>query len=93
MKPVIGEYRTNSGNNIFRFHFEIQNNGEIRIFILDQPSYKGRCSSLHSTHRNISNGKAFIDPPTIPKTLTKAILLAKHWAENTEKYIEYGRSF
>lgn len=83
-------YRTNSGQNYFSWSFEDVGN-EVRIYITNQPSYEGRDSGAHETHRyGISSGRPYIcfEPP--PTNLKDAINIAKEWAERTERYIDYG---
>jgi len=91
--PYTGTYRTKSGRSYFRFSYEDQYDGEVRIYILSQPSYRGRPSDCHSTHRYGVSSRPYICYEPAPTNQSDAIKISKAWAENTEKYIEYGRSF
>jgi hypothetical protein len=88
-----GTYRTKSGRYYFRFSFEKQRNGEERIYILDQPSYRARATDGHSTHRYGLDRRSYICYEPSPRNRDEAIKVAKAWAENTEKYIETGKKF
>jgi hypothetical protein len=88
-----GTYRTKSGKSYFRFSFEKHRNGEERIYILAQPSYRGRSTDGHSTHRYGLGSRPYICYEPAPKNRDEAINIAKAWAENTEKYIASGKKF
>lgn len=45
------KYRTKDGRADYEFSFEQQRNGEWRAYIVSQPSYRGRSTSLYDTHR------------------------------------------
>ena len=82
--PFIGTYRTESGRYYFKWSFEEQSDGEVRIYILDQPSYGGRADGAHETHRyGLSSDRPYIcyEPP--PDNREAAIQIAKAWAERT----------
>jgi tetratricopeptide (TPR) repeat protein len=54
--PGAIRYRTEDGLADYGFSFERRPNGEWRIYITSQPSYEGRDTSLHTTHR-VSDGR------------------------------------
>lgn len=86
-------YRTKSGRYYFRFSYERQSDGEVRIYIVDQPSYRGRATGGHPTHRFDVDSRpyiCFVPPPT---NLDDAIKVSKAWAERTDRYIETGERF
>lgn len=89
----VGTYRTESGRNYFRWSFEEQSNGDVRAYILDQPSYQGRATDAHSTHRYGLGRRPYICYDPMPDNRDDAIEIAKAWAENTERYIETGDNF
>ena len=88
----IGDYRTKSGYFYFRFSFEQQANGEVRAYIIRAPSYAGRPTDGHSTHR-YHDGRYYICYEPMPGNFKDAIAVAKEWAECTENYILYGDNF
>jgi hypothetical protein len=45
------KYRTKDGRADYEFSFERRWNGEWRAYIVSQPSYDGRDTSLEKTHR------------------------------------------
>ena len=83
MSEQIGDYR-------FKFCHDVDRPGKVRIYIEQQPSYNGRPTDGHSTHRiNSGNGA----PPHIcikeehrPSTLGEAQKLARDWVGYTEKH-------
>ena len=92
--PYVGTYRTKSGRHYFRWSFEEQSDGEVRIFIVSQPNYQGRDEGAHETHRyGLGSGRPNICYEPAPDNLADAIEVAKAWAERTEKYIRYGITF
>ena len=87
-----GTYRTKSGRNTFSFYYEKQSNGEVRAYITSQPSYRGRATGSHSTHRYGVGSRPYVcfgNSP--PRDLQSAIKYSKSWAELTERYIETGK--
>jgi hypothetical protein len=90
----VGRYRTESGRYCFSWSFEEQSDGEVRIYIVSQPSYGGRSSGAHETHRyGLGSGRPWVcfEPP--PSSREDAIEVAKAWAERTEQYILWGINF
>lgn len=66
---------------------------EWRPYIDAQPSYRGRASDLHATHR-LKHGRrhyvCWTDPlPTLPD----AMRVAELWADMTRRYIDTGERF
>ena len=88
-----GTYRTKSGRHYFRFSYERQSDGEVRIYIVDQPSYRGRATGAHPTHRYGLDRRPYVCYEPLPKNLDDAIKISKAWADRTEKYIETGERF
>ncbi|MBX3451339.1 MAG: hypothetical protein KF777_17355 [Planctomycetaceae bacterium] len=86
-----GTYRTKSGQNYFGFSYESQPSGEVRAYIESQPSYQGRPTGGHDTHRYY-DGRNYICMGNCPPTnLSDAIAYSKAWAERTERYIRTGK--
>ena len=88
-----GTYRTKSGRNYFRFSFVQQPNGEVRAYIESQPSYGGRPTDRHSTHRHWEGSRPYVCFEPLPRNLAEAIDVAKSWAEHTEQYVRNGTPF
>ena len=86
-----GEYRTKSGRSTFKFYYEQQSGGAIRVYITQQPSYGSRATDAHSTHRYGVGAQPYICFGTDPTALQDAITFSKSWAELTERYILTGR--
>jgi hypothetical protein len=85
----------NYGNYRFRYCRDVDKPSQVRIYIVAQPSYRGRADDCHSSHRLWSGGGA---PPHIcikasqqPTTLYQAQELAHRWARATDSYIRTGR--
>lgn len=88
-------YRTEDGNHNFTFDF-VNVGSHYEIDIVSQPSYNGRASDGHSTHRLPSDrggNKICFADNSIVKDLSSARKWAKAWAEQTNKYIKTGRTF
>ncbi len=88
-------YRTNDGSAYFRFGFARVGN-RVEIDILDMPSYGGRASDQHSTHRLKSERggyKVCFGDPSVSDSISSAKNWAKQWAEHTWKYITTGTPF
>ena len=87
-------YRTNDGRAYFRFRFVEEGGGAWRADIQDQPSYGGRASDLHSSHRLPSSSAGtghkicYANPP---RSLRDAQKWAETWAEATWTWINEGR--
>ena len=93
MRNYRAYYRSRDGGADYIFSFELQSNGRWRVYIEQQPSYRGRSTDTHSTHR-VSNGRCkSISPRRSPRTLDEAKREAAFWAEKTEQYIHTGRRF
>ena len=78
------------------FTFDLQPiESEVRIYIVEQPSYGRRASDGHTTHRLGLPHKPYVcvehrlRPLTVPEALSWAI----YWAEKTAAYIRTGSSF
>jgi len=87
--------RENYRGFAFRYCKDVDSPGKVRIYVEQQPSYQGRPTDSHNTHRLNSGGGA---PPHIcikseskPSNLSEAQNLAHQWARGTENYIKYGR--
>lgn len=86
-------YYTVDGTTAFRFRFELQANGDIRIYILEQPPYGGRDASPQTTHRLSDGVRRYICFEPLPRTREDARKLAKAWSELTLTYVRTGKRF
>ena len=87
------KYRTRLTKSDYEFDFETINNGW-RIYILDQPGYRGRDESSVSTHRifDTARGRRYICWTSPITTIGQAKTIAANWAESTDRYIASGNS-
>jgi hypothetical protein len=86
-------YRTSDGSADYGFSFERQSNGTWRAFIASQPSYNGRPSGAHATHRLSDGGRQYVCWNRELSTEAEARQVAAHWADKTQEYIRSGRQF
>lgn len=86
-------YYSLNGTAAFRFKFEVQPRGGIRIYVLEQPQYRGRSEESIPTHRIFDNGRTFICFDPLPLTAEDARKVARAWAELTLRYIRTGERF
>ena len=86
-------YYSLDGTAAFRFKFESQPSGGIRIYILEQPPYRGRSEESIPTHRILQNGRTFICFDPLPSTSEDAKKVARAWSELTLRYIRSGERF
>ena len=92
-----GSYQYTTRNRRHHFEFDLEPvDGEVRIYITKQPSYRGRRSGGHPTHRKgLEHGKPYVciddglEPDNVPDALSWLI----YWAENTGDYIDTGKEF
>jgi hypothetical protein len=84
----------NEGNgDQYRFNL-VDEGGQYRIDILDQPSYGSRAADGHSTHRlRRADGTQYvcIKQGYEPRDKSAAAGLAIDWARRTSRYIRNGR--
>ena len=86
-------YRTKDGQNDYLFSFEKQSNGTWKAFILNQPSYGGRATDNHSTHRLQDGSRKYVCWTDPLETLEDARTVASLWADATQEYIKNGTRF
>ena len=93
MKRYRKYFRTSDGLSDYLFRFEEQSDRTWRAYIQRQPSYRGRATDAHSTHRLSDASGEYIcwDHPL--QTLDDAMRVAASWANNTQEYIRSGRRF
>ena len=91
--PGTRVYYSLDGTAALRFKFEVQTSGGIRIYILEQPPYRGRSEESIPTHRIVANGRTFICFDPLPQTAEDAKRIARAWAELTLRYIRTGERF
>ena len=90
-----GHYTYTTRCQRYQFTFELKPVGrEVRIYIVEHPSYGWRSEDPHSTHRR-HDGRYYIciehglEPTTTPQALSWAV----YWAEQTARYIRTGQAF
>ncbi len=93
--PIEDTYRTNDGRALFTFMFVEETGGNWRVDIQSQPSYGGRDSGLHASHRLSSSSartghKICFDRPECANNYSKAKSYAETWAEATWAWIRDG---
>lgn len=101
MSQIQDTYRTRDGRARFTFRFVEAGGGffsssHIEIDIVDAPSYGGRSTSSHDTHRVPSDRggyKVCIGHEGQVRSLNDARRYARAWAEETWKYITRGETF
>jgi cobalamin-dependent methionine synthase I len=88
-------YRIQVASQVFEFEFAQQRDGQIRIYIDQQPSYGHRSPDLQSTHRYYENGRYFICimDHLAPRSSAEARTWADYFAVNTTRYIQTGQIF
>lgn len=86
-------YRTRDGKADYKFSFEEQVDGSWRAYIESQPSYNGRDTGLHPTHRLIDGDRYYICWDSPLKSLKQVKYVAALWADATQEYIRTGKEF
>lgn len=87
-------YRTEDGRADYGFSFERQGDDTWLVYIVSQPSYRGRATDTYSTHRlSDSDGRKYICWSSPIESYEDAKKIAKLWAEGTQKYIKTGEKF
>lgn len=87
------KYRTSDGQADYEFSFERQSDGEWRAYILSQPSYRGRPTDSHSTHRLSDGSRKFVCWNTPIRTSDNLKTVVAKWSDSTQDYIKYGIRF
>ncbi len=85
-------YQTGFGN-VYKFSFEKQADGSYRVYIINQPSYGSRETSMYTTHRLADGSRNYVcwDRPLM--NLEEAKKVAAGWATRTDRYILTGQPF
>lgn len=86
-------YRSSDGAADYRFSFEEQPDGTWRAYIESQPSYRGKATDAHSTHRLMDGDRNYICWTAPLHSLDEAKQVAALWADATQKYIRTGQQF
>ncbi len=85
-------YQTGFGN-AYEFSFEKQADGSYRAYIVVQPSYGIRDTSLHATHRLTDRSRHYVCREPQPKNYESAKQTAAKWATLSDRYIITGQPF
>ncbi|MCF6197948.1 MAG: hypothetical protein L3J67_00885 [Hyphomicrobiaceae bacterium] len=93
--PDTENYEYQVDGHQFRFLLEEAYDGEVRIYIKDQPDYGYRDTDLHSTHRlgSTDNHYVCVHEDHVPTNFADAKDWARYWARGTAQYIDTGDSF
>lgn len=86
-------YLVKDGYNMtFLFEFVQQDNGDVLIYILEQPDYRpDQDQSSHGTHRyGVGTSRPYICFEPNPKNLQDAKNVAAEWAKRTAFYIRHN---
>lgn len=76
-----------------RYRFKIcKVNNEYRAYIEQSPSYRGRATDGHSTHRHY-DGRYYVCWSQPVRSYDNMVTIAKQWADCTQRYIETGTRF
>ncbi len=87
-------YRTSDGLADYKFSFEEDSSGDWRPYILSQPSYRGRATDCHSTHRLTGTGsRKYVCWTRTLATQADAERVAAMWADKTQEYIRNNTAF
>ncbi|MBI5836495.1 MAG: hypothetical protein HZB25_04535 [Candidatus Eisenbacteria bacterium] len=86
--PGVFTYRTGDGSGVFRFEFVRLGSGEVRIYLLQQPS-----GSLAGCHVLPEGNRHYLcwDRPIGSMSAAKAVAAA--WAEKEMRYLRTGVAF
>jgi len=93
IQPTKRSYRTSDGSADYGFNFEKQSDGTWRAYIENQPSYRGRDTGAHSTHRLTDGARKYVCWTSPLRSLEEAKQVAGLWADKTQQYIRTGNSF
>ncbi len=93
MRDYRSNYRTSDGETDYCFSFEEQSDGTWLPFIKHQPSYRGRATDAHSTHRLSKWGRKYVCWTRSLRSLDEAKQVAALWADATQRYIRTGSGF
>lgn len=86
-------YRTSDGAAYYHFVFKEQTDGTWMAYIEKQPSYRGRATDAHSTHRLSDGSHKYVCWTSPLRSLKEAKQVAALWADATQQYIQTGRKF
>lgn len=86
-------YRTKDGKADYGFSIERQTTGSYIIYIVSQPNYGSRDTSMHATHRLGGGDRRYVCWAGTLNTEEEARQVAALWADSTQEYIRSGRRF
>jgi len=88
------EYTTRHSANYYHFEIVKQRSGIYRIYIVQQPSYNGRSTGDHDTHRIYDSSRSLnyicVKSDKQPTSVSDATTWLIMWAEGTDHYIKHG---
>ena len=83
-------YRSRHIRHPFVFNLVRQPDGEVRIYIVNSPSYRSRPTDGHSTHRYLDQFDRYyvcVDHSLRPTNFHDARSWARYWADKTAQYM------
>ena len=86
-------YRTKDGRADYGFEVEQKSDGSWRPYITRQPSYRGRDTGAHPTHRLSDSKGKYVCWTKQLKSEQEARRVAAAWADKTQDYIRTARGF
>lgn len=93
MRGYKSYYRTSDNSADYGFSFEEQSDRTWRAYIDEQPSYRGRATDAHSTHRLSDGSRKYVCWTRPLRSLDEAKQVAALWADKTQQYIRTGSGF
>ena len=84
------KYRTKDGRADYEFSFEQQRGGDWRAYIVSQPSYRGRSTSLDDTHRLHDGSRYYVCWTKQLWNLDDLKKVVALWSDRTQRYIDNG---
>lgn len=85
------KYRTADARADYVFDFEyVSRDVGWRAYIVSQPPYRGRDTSMHATHRLGAEGDRYVCWTDPLRTIDDAKHIAALWADCTQEYIRTG---
>jgi hypothetical protein len=84
------KYRTKDSEADYEFSFERTPEGDLRAYIVSQPSYRNRATDANSTHRLSENGRKYVCWTQQIWNRSQLEWVVAEWCDRTQRYIKYG---